>query len=192
MPSTTPRPPAPTPRDPRRIENRVQGDAVTFLETSEETGGERTLIELEAAPGGGTTPHYHLTYSEVFRVREGRLTVDIDGAQHALGPGDEALAPAGSLHRWRNLGSERCVAQVELRPGRAGFEQALRVGYALANEGRVLKNGTPRNPLYIALLLEWSEIRLPGVYTALDRVLRLLAQVARRRGVDRRLARRYL
>lgn len=151
-----------------------------------------TLIELEAAPGGGTTPHYHLTYSEGFRVREGRLTVDIDGAQHELGPGDEALAPAGSLHRWRNLGRERCVAQVELRPGRAGFERALRIGYALANEGRVLKNGTPRNPQYTALLLEWSEIRLPGVYTTLDRVLRLLAQVARRRGVDRRLARRYL
>jgi hypothetical protein len=56
----------------------------------------------------------------------------------------------------------------------------------------VLKNGTPRNPLYTALLLEWSEIRLPGVYTAMDRVLRLLAQVARRRGVDRQLARRYL
>jgi mannose-6-phosphate isomerase-like protein (cupin superfamily) len=71
MPSTTPRPPSPSAWDPRRIENRVQGDAVTFLETSDETGGERTLIELEAAPGGGTTPHYHLTYSEGFRVREG-------------------------------------------------------------------------------------------------------------------------
>jgi hypothetical protein len=117
--------------------------------------------------------------------------VEIDGAQHELGPGDEALAPAGSLHRWRNLGSERCLAQVELQPGRAGFEAALRVGYALANEGRVLKNGTPRNPLYTALLLEWSEIRLRGVYAALERVLRLSARIARRRGVDRRLARRY-
>jgi mannose-6-phosphate isomerase-like protein (cupin superfamily) len=143
MPSTTPRAPPPTPRDPRRIENRVQGDAVTFLETSEETGGERTLIGLDAAPGGGTTPHYHLTYSEVFRLREGRLTVDIDGSQHELGPGDEALAPAGSLHCWRNLGSERCVAQVELRPGRAGFERALRVGYALANEAGCSRTARP-------------------------------------------------
>ena len=165
---------------------------MTFLESSEETGGERTVIELEAAPGGGTTPHYHLTYSEGFRVREGQLTVEIDGTRHELGPGDEALAAAGSLHRWRNLGSERSVAHVELRPGCPGFEAALRVGYALANEGRVLKNGTPRNPLYTALLLEWSEIRLPGIYTALDRVLRFLAQVARRRGIDRRLAHRYL
>jgi hypothetical protein len=148
MPSITREPPTRSPRGPRRIENPVQGDAVTFLETSEESGGERTLIELEAAP-------------------------------------------AGSLHRWGNLGSERCLAQVELRPGRAGFEAALCVGYALANEGRVLKDGTPRNPLYTALLLEWSEIRLPGVYAALERVLRLSARIARRRGVDRRLARRY-
>ena len=31
---------------PRRIYNPVQRDAATFLETSEETGGERTLAEL--------------------------------------------------------------------------------------------------------------------------------------------------
>ncbi|MDQ3876196.1 MAG: cupin domain-containing protein [Actinomycetota bacterium] len=168
------------------------GDAVTFLETSEETGGERTLIELEAASGGGTAAHYHLTYSERFRVLEGRLTVEVDGAQYELGPGDEALAPAGSLHRWRNLRSERAVAHVEVRPGHAGFERTLRVGYALASEGRVFKNGTPRNPLYTAQLLEWSNIRLPGIYTALERVLKVLARVARRRGIERELARRYL
>ena len=49
----------------------AQRDAATFLETSEETGGERTLAELEAAPGGKVTPHYHLTYSERFKVLEG-------------------------------------------------------------------------------------------------------------------------
>ena len=36
-------------KDERRIYNPVQKDAATFLETSEETGGERTLIEIEAA-----------------------------------------------------------------------------------------------------------------------------------------------
>jgi hypothetical protein len=41
-------------------------------------------------------------------------------------------------------------------------------------------------------MLEWSEIRLPGVFTALAPVLALLARVARRLGVDRELERRYL
>ena len=177
---------------PRRIYNPVQRDAATFLETSEETGGERTLVELEVAPGGKVTPHYHLTYSERFTVLEGRLTVEIDGVRHELGAGDEAVAAPGSLHAWSNPGDERSVAHVELRPGSPGFEKALRVAYGLAADGLVLKNGVPRNPLHAALVLEMGEVRLPGAYAALERVLGLLARLGRWRGVDRELERRYL
>jgi hypothetical protein len=46
--------------------------------------------------------------------------------------------------------------------------------------------------LQVALLLEMGEVRLPGAYAALERVLGLLARVARWRGVDRELERRYL
>jgi quercetin dioxygenase-like cupin family protein len=177
---------------PRRIYNPVQRDAATFLETSEETGGERTLAELEIAPGGKVTPHYHLSYSETFKVLEGRLTVAVDGVRHELGPGDEAVAAPRSLHAWSNRGAERSVTRVELRPGSPGFEKALRVAYGLAADGLVLKNGVPRNPLHAALLLEMGEVRLPGAYAALERVLGLLVRVARWRGVDRELERRYL
>jgi mannose-6-phosphate isomerase-like protein (cupin superfamily) len=177
---------------PRRIYNPVQRDAVTFLETSEETGGARTLAELEVAPGGKVTPHYHLTYSERFKVIAGRLTVEIDNVRRDLEPGDEAVAAPRVLHAWSNPGEERSVVQIELRPGSAGFEKGLRVVYGLAADGLVLKNGVPRNPLHAALVLEMGEVRLPGPYTALERVLWLMARVARWRGVDRELERRYL
>jgi quercetin dioxygenase-like cupin family protein len=177
---------------PRRIYNPVQRDAATFIETSEETGGVRTLVELEVAPGGKVTPHYHLTYSERFKVLEGQLTVEIDGVHHELEPGDEAVAAARSVHAWSNPGKDRSVVHVELRPGSPGFEKGLRVAYGLAADGLVLKNGVPRNPLHAALLLEMGEVRLPGVYAPLERVLGLLARVARWRGVDGELERRYL
>ena len=177
---------------PRRIFNPVQRDAATFLETSEESGGARTLAELEVAPGGKVTPHYHLTYSERFKVLEGQLTVEIDGVRHELGPGDEAVAAPRSLHAWSNPCEESSVAHIELRPGSPGFEKALRVAYGLAADGLVIKNGLPRNPLHAALLLEMGELRLPGAYAALERVLGLLASVARWRGIDRELERRYL
>ncbi len=64
-------------QDTRRIYHPIQKDYATFLETSQETGGERTLIEIEVAPGGGTTPHYHLTYAEHFEVLEGSLEVTV-------------------------------------------------------------------------------------------------------------------
>jgi mannose-6-phosphate isomerase-like protein (cupin superfamily) len=177
---------------PRRIYNPVQRDTATFLQTSEETGGTRTLAELEIAPGGKVTPHYHLTYSERFKVLEGQLTVEIDGVQHELGPGDEAVAAARSVHAWSNPGEDRSVVHVELRPGSPGFERGLRVAYGLAADGLVLKNGVPRNPVHAALVLQIGEVRLPGAYAALERVLGLLALVARWRGIDRELERRYL
>jgi mannose-6-phosphate isomerase-like protein (cupin superfamily) len=177
---------------PRRIYNPVQRDAATFLETSEETGGARTLAELEVAPGGKVSPHYHLSYSERFKVLEGRLTIEIDGVRRDLEPGDEAVAAPRSLHAWSNPGKERSVAQIELRPGRPGFEKGLRVVYGLAADGLVRGNGVPPNPLHAALMLEMGEVRLPGTYAALERVLGLLARVARWRGVDRELERRYL
>ena len=176
----------------RRIYNPVQRDAATFLETSEESGGVRTLVELDVAPGGKVTPHYHLSYSERFKVLEGRLSVEIDEVRHELGSGDEAVAAAHSVHAWSNPGEDRSVVHIELRPGTPGFEQGLRVVYGLAADGLVRKNGVPRNPLHAALVLQMGEVRLPGGLAALERVLALLARVARWRGVDRELERRYL
>ena len=176
----------------RRIYNPVQRDAATFLETSEETGGARTLAALEIAPGGKVTPHYHLAYSERFRVLEGHLAVEIDGARHQLAPGEEAIAPPRSLHAWSNPSEERTIAHIELRPGSPGFENGLRVAYGLAADGLVLKNGVPRNPLHAALLLEMGDVRLPGAYRLVEPILGLLVRIARWRGADRELERRYL
>src|SRR3712207_2500717 len=94
----------------RRIVNPVQGDAVTFLESSEASGGERTLAELEVAPGGKVTPHYHLSYTESFKVLAGGLSVMIGEEQLILGPGEEATVPIGALHSWANESTEPAVA----------------------------------------------------------------------------------
>ena len=83
----------------RRIYNPVQKDAATFLETSEETGGERTLIEIEAAPGGGTAPHYHKTYAEHFEVLRGVLEVRV---------GERTADPVAPRRRLAKPGGKAC------------------------------------------------------------------------------------
>ena len=43
----------------------------------------------------------------------------------------------------------------------------------------------------MALLLEWSEVRVPGLFTVLEPLMRLLAKRARRKGIGRKLEARY-
>lgn len=178
-------------QDTRRIYNPVQKDHATFLETSEETGGERTLIEIEVAPGGGTTPHYHLAYAEHFEVISGALEVTVGGRTRTLAAGEKAVAPKNTLHNFRNATDGPTTFLVELRPGSGGFEKALRVAYGLASDGLSNSKGLPKNPHHTALLFEWGEGRMPGVFALLGPLLGLLARRAKRKGIDRELEAKY-
>ncbi len=180
-----------TQQDKRRIYNPIQKDYATFLETSEETDGEHTLIEIELAPGGGNQPHYHLTYDEHFEVLEGALEVQLGTASRTLRPGEKAVAYKTVVHSFRNPTDEPATFLVELRPGHAGFEKALKVAYGLAADGLAAANGAPKNPYQLALAFEWGEGRLPGVFAILEPVFRLLAKRARRKGIDKELEARY-
>lgn len=191
MSSTTLTRVAPATNNDRQIHNPVQRDSAVFIQTSAESGGERTLIEIEVAPGGGTTPHYHLTYDEHFEVTQGALDVTTGGTRRTLGPGDKAVARRNTLHNFHNSTDRPTTFLIELRPGSEGFEKALTVAYGLARDDQVRGNGLPRNPLHLALLLEWGEGRVPGIAALLTPVFRLLANEARRRGIDRQLEARY-
>ena len=176
----------------RRFYNPVQKDAAIFLETAEETNGTRTLLQVELAPGGGNGVHKHLDFAEHFEVLEGALTVHLDGIDHLLGPGDTAVAAAGRLHCFKNAADTTTVFRVELRPGHRGFERALQIAYGLAEDGRVRRDGTPKNLLHLAILVTESGSRITGPMRVLEPVFGLLARVARRRGIDRELARAYV
>jgi quercetin dioxygenase-like cupin family protein len=179
-------------QDDRRIYNPIQKDYATFLETSEETGGEHTLIEIEVAPGGGTTPHYHLTYAEHFEVISGALEVMVGGETRTLIEGEKAVAPKNTLHNFHNATDEPTTFLIELRPGSSGFEKALRIAYGLATDGLSNSKGLPKNLYHTALLFEWGEGRLPGIFALLEPLFGLLAKRARRKGIDRELAARYV
>jgi quercetin dioxygenase-like cupin family protein len=175
----------------REIYNPVQRDRVTFLKTAAETGGELTLLEMEVAPGGGNMLHTHTTYSERFTVIEGELGVQIGQQQRVLRAGETDIVPARVVHRWFNSSSQPARIYVELRPSHAGFEQTLRIGYGLAADGRTNAAGIPTNMLHLALLLQMGDMELVGPIAMLAPLFKLLARVARRRGVEAELMARY-
>ena len=176
----------------RRIYHPIQRDAATFLETAEESGGARTLLEIELAAGGRNEAHRHLTYAERFQSVEGDLTVRLGRSSSTLAPGDQVVAPPGSAHCFAN-DTERAVRfLVELTPGHRGFEQALQIGYGLARDGRCDARGLPRDIRHLAVLAEMSEMRLCGALRAIEPVLHTVATRARARGVDAELVERYV
>ena len=177
--------------DPRRIYNPIQKDYATFLETSAETGGAHTLIEIDLAPGGGNRSHYHRAFSERFEVLEGTLHVQLGKQSHILTPGQSATAQPNTLHYFSNPSLERTRFLVELRPGHTGFEQALQIAYGLATDGKTNKESLPTNPYHLAVIFILGEGIVPGLFSLLTPVFRILAARARKLGIEQELIDKY-
>jgi quercetin dioxygenase-like cupin family protein len=175
----------------RRIYNPAQKDAVIFLETAEETNGAYSLLQMEVAPGGGNVLHYHKAFAEHFTVISGEFGVQVGKDVRVLRPGQSAVAPAGSRHRWYNTSQQTATVRVELRPASPGFERMLRITYGLARDGQVNQQGLPTNIWHMALLVEMSDTSPTGLFSAVAPLLRALAKLARRRGIERELVERY-
>lgn len=176
----------------RRIYNPVQKDHVTFLKTTKETNGERTLVEVELAPLGGVGLHYHKTYSEKFDCLEGELKVQAGKTIHTLQPGQSVTALPNVNHRFFNTSDKVCKFKVELNPASEGFEQSLQIGYGLARDGQTNSKGFPKNRLALAWLFEISESNLPGWMSVFEFILRRQAKKAKAIGLDQELIKRYV
>lgn len=166
-----------------RIYNPEQKDYATFLATSDETQGEFTLVEVELAPEGGNPLHTHTDFTEEFEVIEGELRIQLGDEHRVLKPGEKALVPRNVKHRFYNTSDQMTVFRVELRPGHAGFEKTLRIGYRMAG----IKIGFVKNLLALGLLMDMSGTQLTGVIALLHPVFSLFANIARRQGLDKEL-----
>lgn len=175
----------------RTIHNPAIKDTVRFLQTSEETGGTNTLLDFQLAPGGGNPPHVHSTYAEHFEVLEGTLTVLVGRTKRTLQVGESALVPPGQRHRFANPTGDLVRFRVELRPGHVGLEQALRIGYGLARDGKTIGKGIPKSPTHAAVMAELAELSADGLLAWTNPLVRALARRAKAQGVDQDLLRRY-
>ena len=67
--------------------------------------GDVERVEMWTEPGGGVAvPHIHPRFDESFEVLEGEMTYKVDGKNARTGPGESAVAPAGSKHTFKNTG----------------------------------------------------------------------------------------
>lgn len=177
---------------PRRIYNPVQKDYVTFLETAADTGGKRTTVEVELAPGGGVGLHFHKTYIERFDVLDGELQVQLGKTVHTLRAGKSATAEPNVNHRFFSTSKTVCKFRVTLEPASRGFEESLQIGYGLARDGKCNAKGMPKNPLALAWLFSISESNLPGWRSVFEFILHAQAKKALKKGIDMELREKYV
>ncbi len=178
-------------RPDRTITNSMGDYTVTFLKTNLETNGAYELVKVTLAPKGGNDWHYHKAFVEKFQVLEGELQIGMEGKELTLLAGQRAEAPAKVMHKFYNTSSKPVVFTVEINPGRS-FEKTLRIGYGLGNTGQTDKEGMPRNPWHLLLLLGYSESYLPILPGFIQEPLfPALAKIAQWKGEDKALEKFY-
>jgi quercetin dioxygenase-like cupin family protein len=154
-----------------RLENPVTGEVLVFHRTAEETAGESVLVEVIVRPHGFVAAaHVHPFQTERFEVLEGRLGLRIDGRELEAGPGEVAVVPPGTPHRFWNAGEEEARFQCEVRPA-LQFESLIETMFTLAAAGKTNRKGMP-NPFQLAVIARahFDTVRLPFPPTLLQRV----------------------
>ena len=175
----------------RTITNPVSNDKVVFLETSRESNGRHTLLEITLAAKGGSFLRCYENFSEELLCLEGELSVQIGNRTSQLMPGHSATASARRKHRFFNHTSEPCRFQCRITPGCPGIEQSLQITYGLIRAGKANAHGVPRNLFERSYLMMISGTCLPGWMAALQPVLPWLAKQAIHNGRAADLQRRY-
>lgn len=162
-------------------ENRVQGDRAVVREGSEDTAGERLVVDLYVRSGGAVAEkHIHSYITERFEVLSGTVRFHLDGRDEVVGPGRQVVVPPGAVHDWWNVGDDEAHVLVDIRPAER-FELMIQNLYGLANDGKTNARGLPK---LLPLALFAREFRREGEFTRPPRIVQrilfaLLAPLAR-------------
>jgi quercetin dioxygenase-like cupin family protein len=174
------------------ITNPVTGERMTFVATSSQTGGARTVGDLLIDRLGGVPGHFHDAHDERIEVLEGEIEVIVEGVKTTLRAGDHIDIPRGKVHSWRNPSRDRASAfRGTMTPGHPGFETAIKVMFGLARDGEVRRSGIPKRFSDVALLADWNQGLPAGPLSLLKPVFAWAARRAKARGRDAELLRRY-
>lgn len=114
-----------------RIRNPFNGETFIFTDVAEDPA--EFVFDVFVEPGGmasGTgRQHLHPFSDEEFIVREGRLSLMVDGTWHELGPGESLVVPRGTPHLYRNGHEGATLFTATFRPGM----QFLRMFFSMAS-----------------------------------------------------------
>ena len=174
--------------------NPITKERATIIETSAQTGGAYTSIEVELQPGGGNPIHYHHFFTEQFEPVKGTLGVHYLGKEIRLEPGDLFKIPLRDNHRFYNPGNESIIFKAKLEPGQPGFENFMAALFGLVRDGKTFgENQIPLNPFYAIILLKWGDTQVDSnLFRLFKPVLMILYTLSQKLGYEKKLLHKYV
>ena len=98
------------------LENRHTGERLALRRVKH---GDEVWLEIKGSlppHSEGPPLHIHFDEHEEGRVMSGTLSAVVDGRRITAGPGDPAVLPRGSAHRWWNDGNDTLEFEGHVRP----------------------------------------------------------------------------
>ena len=130
----------------------IIGERLTFKVTNADTGGQFTVVELLAQPGGGPPLHTHPS-SESFTILEGEFEfTGLEGGEAytiRAAPGDTVFIPGDAPHAYAAVGDRPGRTMLVFTPGTEMERFFAEAGERVA-PGEPIPSGPPDFPALIA------------------------------------------
>jgi len=124
----------------QKLINPISGDVYEFIETAQDTGGERVSLKATVKSKGQLVPnHYHVMQEETFEVTSGILTIWINGRTETLSAGNKMTLPKSIPHNHYN-NHEIPVSYIHTVSPALDFDYFIENLVGLAADGKS-KNG---------------------------------------------------
>jgi quercetin dioxygenase-like cupin family protein len=173
------------------ILNPIFNDRVTFLQTSAQSNGRITDIEVTLMPKGRNVLHCH-AYTEKFTAIDGDLGLENEKKQQKiLKSGESYTVPPMAWHCFFNPTDREIRFGVQLEPGNERFEYFLRILYGLAADGMTDKKSRPKSIKHAAILLNMADAKVTGLLSLMSPLLKGVAKKARENGEEKALINKY-
>jgi quercetin dioxygenase-like cupin family protein len=137
--------------------NKITGEEITWIETSEITNGEYLKLRLKVAPNGhAPVAHVHPNQDERFEIKSGTLKIWIDGKTQFLEGGKSITVKKGIPHNWWNESDSEFIDMVLIFSPALKTEIFFEQFFGLANDGKTKPDGQPTFMQIMAMTKEYE------------------------------------
>ncbi len=162
------------------LTDKFTGDQFEFIETGQDTNGERVTLKVTLKSKGQTIDdHIHILQDETFKILSGKMTYFLDGKKHVINAGEEVTLPKDVPHNHYNMDDEPAVYIQTISP-------AIDVDYfienlvGMINDGKVKEGQLP----FLQAMVTLKYLESPSLLATMPRGLQkglasLLAPIAR-------------